>query len=142
MPVKTILGARPGPAIDEDPDEYPWKKKHGMGTKLAEYSASGPFYCALCWYLKSIEPRKDAEGLCSEPHMIDDPETKKSKIGKTPYAVVDKWRGCCRFIDPVARGERDKDFVYEGDPEEESEEHGTPDPKESEEKNEQKEDEE
>jgi len=115
MAVKNILGGKK--------DKYPWKKEEGMGTPLAEYSEAGPFNCAGCWYLQSVEPRKEPKGLCNEPHMLKDPETDKVTVGGTTFAIVDKVHGCCRFIDPVKHCSVNEKFVFAGDPEEESEEH-------------------
>jgi hypothetical protein len=120
MSVKNVLG---GKTLKEKKLEYPWSKEQGMGTPLAEYSESGPFSCSVCWYLKCAEPRKDPEGLCNEPHMLHDPDTKKQVVKGQPYATVNKYFGCCRFIDPVDTGEPKKEFVFAGEPEEESEEH-------------------
>jgi hypothetical protein len=120
MAAKDVLGSK---SIEKKKTEYPWKKTKGMGTPTAEYSESGPFSCGVCWYLKCSEPRKDPEGLCNEPHMLHDPDTEKTVVDGKPYAVVNKYMGCCRFIDPVDIGERKKEFVFAGDPEEESEEH-------------------
>ncbi len=120
MAVKDILGSK---SKEAKKGEYPWKKKQGMGTPVAEYSEAGPFVCRSCWYLKSTEPRKDAKGYCNEPHMLADPDTKKVKLDKQTFAVVNKDFGCCRFIDPVKPAVPKPEFLFVGDPEEESEEH-------------------
>ena len=120
MAVKSVLG---GKSVEEKKEEYPWKKKKGMGTPLAEYSEAGPFTCASCWYLISTEPREDPHGQCSEPHMLADPDTKKVKRGGKTLAVVNKQFGCCRFIDPVKLEPPKPEFLFAGDREEEAEEH-------------------
>lgn len=117
--VKSVLGSKA-----DKKNEYPWKKTQGMGTPVAEYSEAGPFSCGSCWYLQSMEPRKDPQGFCNEPHMLRDPKTEKIVLGDDQtFAVVDKHHGCCRFIDPVKPTEPNEKFVFAGDPEEESEEH-------------------
>lgn len=113
--VKNVLGSKKS--------EYPWKKTQGMGTPVAEYSEAGPFSCGQCWYLQSMEPRKEPQGFCNEPHMLRDPKTEKLTVGDKTFAVVDKHHGCCRFIDPVKPTEPREKFVFAGDSEEESEEH-------------------
>lgn len=100
-------------------------KSRGMGTRTAEYSEAGPFSCMNCWYLDSTEPRSEAKGHCNEAHMLRDPEVEKEKVGGKKLAVVNKFYGCCRFIDPVVPRDRKNKFVFAGDPEEEAEEHGS-----------------
>src|SRR6266436_1587779 len=115
MAVKDLLGSK----LDDESAEY---KQKGMGTPVAEYSESGPFSCLNCWYLKSTEPRKETHGLCSEPHMLKDPAVKKVSVDEKSYAIVNKFFGCCRYVDPVDPGERSEEFTFVGDSEEESEE--------------------
>jgi hypothetical protein len=99
-------------------------KTGAMGTRIAEYSEAGPFSCMNCWYLQSVEPKKESHGLCSEEHMLRDPEVKKKTSGGKKLAVVNKFFGCCRYVDPVVNGDRNKKFVFAGSPEEEAKEHG------------------
>lgn len=120
MLVKNVLGSK---AVEKKKKEYPWSKKRGMGTSVSEYSEAGPFACRSCWYLISMEPRKDPEGYCNEPHMLKDPDTEKIKKDGKTFAIVNKERGCCRFIDIVKPSEPKKEFIFAGDPEEEAEEH-------------------
>lgn len=115
--IKNILGSK---SDDEKPAEY---KKRGMGTRTAEYSEAGPFSCAYCWYLVSLEPKEEATGLCSESHMLADSDTHKTEENGKLFAVVNKFYGCCRYVDPVDKGEPTKKFVFQGNPQEESEEH-------------------
>lgn len=118
--VKKVLGSAK--------DKKASKETGGMGTPVAEYSEAGPFSCGQCWYLQSMEPRKDPKGFCNEPHMLRDPKTAKVTVGDTTFAIVDKVHGCCRFIDPVKPTEPDEKFVFAGDSHEEAEEHGHADP--------------
>jgi hypothetical protein len=116
MAVKDVLGS-------QNENNKPEYKKRGMGTPTAEYSEAGPFSCGSCWYLQSMEPRKEPQGLCNEPHMLRDPKTEKMTAGAQTFAVVDKVHGCCRFIDPVKPTEPKEKFVFAGDSEAEFEEH-------------------
>lgn len=93
------------------------------GTAIAEYAEDGPYHCMDCWYLKSRDPRSNPLGYCNEPHMLKDPKTQKAEIGGAKVAVVNKQRGCCRFVDPVQPGDARRKFIYADDLDEEAEEH-------------------
>jgi len=114
MAVKHVLGSKPKEKAD---------KKKGEGTSVAEYSEGGPYSCFACWYLKSVEPRKETHGLCTEPHMLRDPEVKKVTIEDDTYAVVQKYLGCCRYVDAIDPGERNEDFTSDESSEDEAAEH-------------------
>jgi hypothetical protein len=120
MAVKDVLG---GKTVEEKKKSYPWLKKKAMASAIAEYTEVTPRACIACWYLISAEPRKDPEGLCNLPQMLSDPDTKKKTVNGKQYAIVSKFLGSCRFLDPVDPGKPKKAFVVRGEAEEEYHEH-------------------
>jgi hypothetical protein len=90
MAAKEIL------AGEKSPKKGAGYSDHGMGTKVSEYSARGPFHCEDCTFAVRKDVPEKGKGLCNEPHVLKDPQVPAARRSK--LKVIDLEHGCCRFV--------------------------------------------